>query len=151
MTTDMNELAQRALADHLGLLPDDIEPTSSTHAGLYSFETLGGEYCLGDDEAATQAANAYIADSLWAFNAGFMSKALGMPEIEPLIAIAQDKGMCEDLNPALLAIATGGNRLERVCKEAILADGRGHFLAYYDGDEHEVTIDGQTLYIYRTN
>lgn len=150
MTTSMKELAQRALADHLGLLPDDIEPTSSTHEGLYSFEALGGEYCVGDDEAATQAANAYIADSLWAFNAGFMARALGTPEIEPLIAIAQDKGMCEDLNPALLAIAerTG---LERVCKEAILADGRGHFLAYYDGGEHEITIDGQTLYIYRTN
>lgn len=28
-------------------------------------------------------------------------------------------------------------------------DGRGHCLANYDGNEHEETIDGETLYIYR--
>ena len=30
-------------------------------------------------------------------------------------------------------------------------DGRGHVLASYDGDEHEVKIDGEWFYIYRVN
>lgn len=30
-------------------------------------------------------------------------------------------------------------------------DGRGHSLSSYDGDEHEVKIDGTWYYIYRTN
>jgi len=30
-------------------------------------------------------------------------------------------------------------------------DGRGHSLSGYDGDEHEVKIDGEWYFIYRTN
>lgn len=30
-------------------------------------------------------------------------------------------------------------------------DGRGHILASYDGDEHEVEVNGEWLFIYRQN
>jgi hypothetical protein len=30
-------------------------------------------------------------------------------------------------------------------------DGRGHCLSPYDGEEHEIKIDGEWIYIYRTN
>lgn len=30
-------------------------------------------------------------------------------------------------------------------------DGRGHCLSPYDGEEHEIKIDGEWFYIYRTN
>lgn len=30
-------------------------------------------------------------------------------------------------------------------------DGRGHCLSSYDGEEHEIKIDGEWIYIYRTN
>lgn len=41
-------------------------------------------------------------------------------------------------------------------ESAIAADGRGHFLSSYDGEENEVSaedIDGNpvTFYLYRTN
>ena len=35
--------------------------------------------------------------------------------------------------------------------DAVLSDGRGHFLSSYDGYEHEVKINGNYYYIYRTN
>ena len=30
-------------------------------------------------------------------------------------------------------------------------DGRGHSLSSYDGEDNEVKVDGEYLYIYRTN
>ena len=41
--------------------------------------------------------------------------------------------------------------LDGFIEDAICEDGRGHFLASYDGDENEETVDGVTYYIYRTN
>ena len=36
-------------------------------------------------------------------------------------------------------------------EEVIMSDGRGHTLSSYDGDEGEITFDGEWYYIYRTN
>ena len=36
-------------------------------------------------------------------------------------------------------------------EDIIGADGRGHFLSSYDGNENEITIDDETFYIYRLN
>ena len=33
----------------------------------------------------------------------------------------------------------------------VSVDGRGHFLAYYDGVEHQVEYNGQLYYVYQTN
>lgn len=33
----------------------------------------------------------------------------------------------------------------------VLSDGRGHLLAYWDGEEREQTINGNTYYLYRRN
>jgi hypothetical protein len=41
--------------------------------------------------------------------------------------------------------------IDSLVEDAISADGRGHFLSSYDGDENEETVNGQTFYIYRTN
>lgn len=40
---------------------------------------------------------------------------------------------------------------EEAWKRDARFDGRGHSIAYYDGKENEVTIDGTTFYIYRRN
>lgn len=34
---------------------------------------------------------------------------------------------------------------------AIRADGRGHFMSSYDGEENEEIVEGETFYIYRIN
>jgi hypothetical protein len=36
-------------------------------------------------------------------------------------------------------------------KDAILADGRGHFLSSYDGEETEIKVGKTWFYIYRQN
>jgi hypothetical protein len=41
--------------------------------------------------------------------------------------------------------------LDDFVKDAISADGRGHFLNKYDGKEIEVVINGAVLYVYRIN
>ncbi|MGL5188249.1 MAG: hypothetical protein ACRC7S_01165, partial [Cetobacterium sp.] len=41
--------------------------------------------------------------------------------------------------------------IEELISDIIDMDGRGHIISGYDGMEHEVCIDGETLYIYRTN
>lgn len=35
--------------------------------------------------------------------------------------------------------------------DAISADGRGHFISFYDGEENEEEVNGTDYYIYRTN
>jgi hypothetical protein len=36
-------------------------------------------------------------------------------------------------------------------RDALMSDGYGHTLAYYDGNEDECQIDGEWYYIYRVN
>jgi hypothetical protein len=40
---------------------------------------------------------------------------------------------------------------EKSWKSDARIDGRGHSLSHYDGCEHDVSIDDDTYYIYRTN
>ena len=55
---------------------------------------------------------------------------------------------CEGANDAILALIkkTDGG-LDGFVEDAISADGRGHFLSSYDGDENEEN----GFYIYRTS
>jgi hypothetical protein len=55
---------------------------------------------------------------------------------------------CEGANDAILALIekTDGG-LDGFVEEAISADGRGHFLSSYDGNENHES----GFYIYRTN
>jgi hypothetical protein len=39
--------------------------------------------------------------------------------------------------------------LDHFIEDAIRADGRGHFLSRYNGEENEETVGGVTYYIYR--
>ena len=52
--------------------------------------------------------------------------------------------LCEDANEIVKAIITN---MDEFVSDAISADGRGHFLAGYDGEENEQ----DEFYIYRTN
>jgi hypothetical protein len=54
---------------------------------------------------------------------------------------------CEGCNDFFKAIIKGTCGLDKFVEDAIEADGRGHFLAYYDGEENE---QGD-CFIYRVN
>lgn len=52
--------------------------------------------------------------------------------------------LCENANPLVMALIDDINDF---IYDAIIADGRGHFLSWYDGKEHEQN----EFYIYRIN
>lgn len=110
-----------------------------------------GDYlCLTDSEADEKAAE-YIKDSLWAFNASFILSECGLDSIgEQSLRTMQEKS-CESANDFILSLVERTCGLESFVKAAISADGRGHFLSSYDGEENEVELNGETYYIYRTN
>lgn len=132
----------KALAEHLGLETDDLD-----YCGIH--EESDNEYryrneyylVLTDDEADEKAAED-IKETLWAFNASFLEAYVPDGVDEEILKIIQEK--CEDANGTMLRLV--GDNLERLIEDAIAADGRGHFLAGYDLNEHAA---GE-YFIYRT-
>lgn len=104
--------------------------------------------CLTDSEADDKAAES-IKDSLWAFNPSFLASETGLDE-EIFKAIA-DNGKCEDNNDMIYNTIVKLGNMDEFIQAAISADGRGHFLNTYDGNENEETVNGETFFIYRMN
>jgi hypothetical protein len=107
------------------------------------------DYLVLTDEEADEKAKEYITDSLWAFNPSFLANMTDFDE-EIFQAIA-DNGKCESNNDVIY------NTIQKTCgindfvEAAVQADGRGHFMSSYDGNENEETVQGETFYIYRQN
>lgn len=135
-----------ALAAHMGYDAADFTPVSYTEN---AFSIGREEYLVLTDEEADEAVSDRIKDDVWAFNASFILSECELPsELEEAISAFQaDK--CEGANDALLALVEkcceGG--MEAFAESAVSADGRGHFLSSYDGNE----IEAGAFFIYRTN
>lgn len=99
-----------------------------------------------DSEADEECRNA-IADSLWAFNPDFLAGETGI-DSEVFEAI-QGNGRCESNNDAIASIIKATCGFDSFADSAMGADGRGHFLSSYDGEEHEQEFNGQIFYIYK--
>ena len=127
------------------------------------FHADGEDLLIYDDEEADEAATNYIMESLWAFNADFIAHHVNSDNVDcwdDLIKSIQSiQEQCEGANSAIKAMIED---LGDFVQDAISADGRGHFLNTYDGEELEFTInrkseDGETpkydvnyhIYIYR--
>ena len=112
----------------------------------------GQEYKVLTDEEADQEAETEIKELLWAFNPQFILKHTEFykestsREDEAFIKaikLMQEK-LCESANGIIKALIKD---LGEFIEDAIDADGRGHFLSWYDGEE----IEQDGYYIYRTN
>jgi len=154
-----NEENARAefLADIAGTDEADIDvnfdvycSNNLTEVEEYDDDNYNNDYfVLTDDEADEKAAD-YIKDSLWAFNASFLSSETGYP-IEVFEGL-QDR--CENSNDAVEALIESNKsdtNLKDFIDAAIGADGRGHFISSYDGNENEETVNGNRYFIYRQN
>jgi hypothetical protein len=137
--------AIEALAIHLGVEQNELTEERHTHYGLPIFSIGSKEYAVGDDEQAGEALYEYIEQSVWAFRASFIASECNLPDSEGMIEAAQEK--CEGANDGILAMIKGTCGLKSFVDSAESADGRGHFLSHYDGNENEV--DG--FFIYRIN
>lgn len=128
-----------ALAKHLNCSPEDV---TETRYDPDTFEAEGGEFLVLTDSEADERVTEYIKDTLWAFNPEFLAAYMPEGVDADVLKVIQEK--CESANPALLKMCTD---LQGLISDAIGADGRGHFISSYDGEESEV---GE-FYIYRTN
>ena len=133
------------LAKHLGVDLDDAQG-----------EIDSEDYLVLTDEEADEAVREEIEESLWAFTPSFLSAHTDVDE-EVFVALAD---RCEANNDSFKRMIKD---FDAFVEQAVGADGRGHFLAGYDHEEHY--CDWQTVehkdgkydtvtteyYIYRRN
>ncbi|MEE8382197.1 MAG: hypothetical protein V3R78_10045 [Thermodesulfobacteriota bacterium] len=131
---------EQALATYLSINADDIE--DGYDAGIFDAE--GCEYMVLTDDEADQKAADYIRETVWAFNADFIAgqSNIDYDAVVTMVKALQDK--CEGANDAITALIVN---MDEFIDDAIGADGRGHFMSSYDGEENE---QGE-YFIYRLN
>lgn len=108
----------------------------------------GQEWTICTYTEAEKRAKDYILDSVWAFNASFISSHSGIDS--DIIAAVQANDKCESNNDLLLKII---NDKDYFVSDAIGCDGLGHFLNTYDEECQELGNDKNGVYwvAYRTN
>jgi hypothetical protein len=137
---EYDEAKSEALAAYLDLTDDELVYGPNEHG---TYEMGPGEYLVLTDEEADDAAHAEIVRSLWAFNAEWLAGYTPLP-VEAIRAIQE--AMYEDASDAFESLI--GDDMDAFVYDSIGADGRGHFLAGYDGEEIELAGD---YYAYRVN
>ena len=139
---------QEALAIHLDCEVDEIQTIDEDNFKYY-FE----EYLVLTEEEADERTKEYIRESIWAFRASFLvyhmdcTEKMTCEQAKDFASMIQtlQETKCENANDILLAMI--GENFDSLVQDAICADGRGHFLAHYDFQEHE---EGD-FFIYRIN
>jgi hypothetical protein len=107
-----------------------------------------GEYLVCSDGMADEQVKDKILSSMWTFSPDFLSKATG---IEKTVFRALSN-LNEKSNDAITALVRSTCGIDSLVEQAISSDGRGQYLASYDGEEVQyVTKSGKTVYIYRCN
>jgi len=116
------------------------------------FNVNGSNYLILTDEEADTKASEAIRELLWAFNANFIidnSEKLTNAENYETLSTAISKmqaDLCEDANELIFALI---DDFDEFVDKAIAADGRGHFLSGYDGEENEQETENNLFYIYK--
>lgn len=103
-----------------------------------------GTFLILTDEMADKRVREYIRESLWAFKSEFI---LEHSKVElPVIYLEELQGQtCESCNELVFALLED---FDEFVKDAVKADGRGHYIAQYDGKEIKLE---NGLYMYRVN
>jgi hypothetical protein len=115
----------------------DVEKSGST------FTVHSEEYLVLTDEEADKACAENIKDSVWAFSSDFLASETGTyANVFKALSELHERG-----NNAILSLIEGSCGIDKFIEDAIAADGRGHFLASYDGKENEY----KGYFIYRVN
>jgi hypothetical protein len=127
-----------AVADFMEL--NEIGKANITHQDDHYYTYGNEEYMVLTDDEADDKVKEYIKETVWAFNPTFLSDHSGIDE-EVFIKLQES---CETANDAIFKLI---KNFDNLVKDAIYVDGRGHFLAGYDGNENE---QGD-FYLYRTN
>ena len=140
-----------ALAAYLGVEVDELDCTDVDENKRFTFSNHE-EWLILTDEEADKAATEDVRNHLWAFNADFIvDHCTTIPDHERDAVITavrrMNEELCESANELVYAIIGGTEGFKRFAEDAIAADGRGHFLAGWDGEEHE----SGGYFLYRDN
>jgi hypothetical protein len=135
---------RKALAAHLGEKKRDITVTTYDEN---TYDAPGAEYMVLTDEEADEKCAEYIKETLWAFNADFILDECGLDGSGVDSLRTMQSEACEGANDFILSLIEGTCGLEEFTESAVSADGRGHFMSSYDGNEDE----SAGFYIYRVN
>lgn len=131
------------LASHFG-----TEVKSVVELDSDTYQIDGIEYKVLDEYDADEAVKDYIVETLWAFRPEFLANETGIP-MSMFEALANN-GMCESNNEAVEDCINATCGMDEFVDSAVSADGRGRFLNCYDGEEHELSVNGESWYAYRT-
>jgi len=102
------------------------------------------DYLVYTDEEADEAVYNYIDESVCFFRSDFVA---AHSEVDEEV-IKKLQELHENSNKAIKSLIKDFNHF---VDDAVCADGRGHFLSSYDGEENEIIVNGNTYYIYRSN
>ena len=127
-----------ALADFLGVDVNELEESSYDNGYSYGNQ----EYLVLTDKEADEKAREEIEYSLWAFNADFILRHCSTYDEMDCYEFEQaEKSLrkvqaecCESLNGLVKALIED---MDDFVEDAIMSDGRGHFISRYDGYENE--------------
>ena len=147
-----SEEKAQALAKFLEVELSEITeiPEDEDNAKLPFVTEQGHEYMVLTEKEADEKAREDILHSLWAFNTDFIiSHCRGCDDMTDWEIEEVEKGLrqiqeniCEGGNGLVKALISD---IDDFVDDAINADGRGHFINSYDGEEHEQ----DDLFIYR--
>ena len=121
-----------AVAAEVGCSYSDVGACLNENEFRYGSQT----YLVLTNEEADEACADRVRDSLWAFNADFIAQHT-QPKLSNAARNALSKvqrELCEDAGPLVEALI---HDMDAFVESAVSADGRGHFLATYDGEERE--------------
>lgn len=127
-----------------------VEWTDREHYGLRVVEVDGEDFAVADnEEQADAAARRAAGDSLWAFNTDFIGRFLGLSDAQKEAIGKMQQELCEGAQEVVEMLL--GDRRREFLQDAIDADGRGHFLNGYDGEEYDGSevspaLEGKLVY-----
>ena len=137
-----------ALAKHLDISLDEAS-LHCDHMGNGFIEYRKECYYVLNDEDADERARDVIQEQVWAFNADFLCMYMAGDLTAEMVNDMRGN-QCEAVNDAFVALIEAGSGMEEFTTDAFGADGRGHFLNSYDGEEYEEEVNGTTYYIYQS-
>ena len=102
------------------------------------------DYLVYTDDEADEAVYNYINESVCFFRSDFIA---AHTEVDKEV-ISKLQELHENSNQAIKSLIKD---FDHFVNDAVLSDGRAHFLSSYDGEENEVNVNGNTYYVYRSN
>ena len=102
------------------------------------------DYLVYTDDEADEAVYNYIDESVCFFRSDFIATHAEVDEE----VIKKLQELHENSNQAIKSLIKD---FDHFVNDAVLCDGRAHFLSSYDGEENEVNVNGNTYYVYRSN